>query len=44
MSRQPESTCGELVALTVFFFFCLMGLGYLVASLVGLVELQGVFL
>ena len=43
MSRQSEPTCGESIALTVFFFFCLMGVGYLVASLIGLVEFQGVF-
>lgn len=43
MNRQPASTRGELLALTVFFFFCFMGVGYLVASLVGLVEFQGVF-
>lgn len=43
MSRQPAPTRGELIALTVFFFLCLMGVGYLVASLIGLVEFQGVF-
>ena len=43
MNRRPEPSNGELIALTVFFFLCLMGIGYLVASLIGLVEFQGVF-
>ncbi|GEQ77448.1 hypothetical protein CTTA_4453 [Comamonas testosteroni] len=44
MSRQSAPTRGELFALTAFFFLCLMGVGYLVASLIGLVEFRGVFL
>ena len=43
MSYQSTPTRGELLALTAFFFLCLMGIGYLVASLIGLVEFQGVF-
>lgn len=43
MSHQSAPTRGELLALTAFFFFCFMGAGYLVASLIGLVEFQGVF-